>query len=86
MKVSRTESPQPERSEQIPTKAAAVAAALAAGDGGSFGGGEGRKGEIYKLRSFWDTASRGLTTFVTPKPHFRTNPSDHGKASSNIAP
>ncbi|KZV28623.1 hypothetical protein F511_38454 [Dorcoceras hygrometricum] len=33
-----------------------------------------------------DTASRGLTTFVTPKPHFQTNPSDHGKASSNIAP
>ncbi|KZV49136.1 hypothetical protein F511_43363 [Dorcoceras hygrometricum] len=30
-------------------------------------------------------ASRGLTTFVTPKPQFRTNPSDHGKASSNIA-
>ncbi|KZV35916.1 hypothetical protein F511_36601 [Dorcoceras hygrometricum] len=49
-------------------------------------GGEKRKGEIYKLRSFWDTASRGLATFVTPKPHFRTNPSDHGKASSNIAP
>ncbi|KZV27996.1 auxin response factor 2 [Dorcoceras hygrometricum] len=44
----------------------------------------GRK-EKYKLKSFWDTASRGLTTFVTPKPHFRTNPSDHGKASSNIA-
>ncbi|KZV17558.1 hypothetical protein F511_34155 [Dorcoceras hygrometricum] len=35
---------------------------------------------------FRDTASRGLTTFVTPKSHFRTNPSDHGKASSNIAP
>ncbi|KZV27115.1 hypothetical protein F511_28512 [Dorcoceras hygrometricum] len=35
---------------------------------------------------FRDTSSRGLTTFVTPKPHFRTNPSDHGKASSNIAP
>ncbi|KZV21434.1 hypothetical protein F511_18671 [Dorcoceras hygrometricum] len=34
---------------------------------------------------FRDTASRGLKTFVTPKPHFRTNPSDHGKASSNIA-
>ncbi|KZV32090.1 hypothetical protein F511_25214 [Dorcoceras hygrometricum] len=31
---------------------------------------------------FRDTASRGLTTFVTPKPHFRTNPSDHGKASA----
>ncbi|KZV57385.1 coiled-coil domain-containing protein 94 [Dorcoceras hygrometricum] len=31
---------------------------------------------------FRDTASRGLTTFVTPKPHFRTNQSDHGKAST----
>ncbi|KZV45777.1 hypothetical protein F511_36036 [Dorcoceras hygrometricum] len=37
-------------------------------DGGG-GGGEERK-EKYKLKSFWDTASRGLTTFVTPKPHF----------------
>ncbi|KZV37467.1 hypothetical protein F511_14883 [Dorcoceras hygrometricum] len=29
-----------------------------------------------------DTANRGLTKFANPKPHFRTNPSDHGKASS----
>ncbi|KZV47783.1 hypothetical protein F511_34444 [Dorcoceras hygrometricum] len=52
-------------------------------DGGSVGGGQrrrggdgvGRRGEErkgeYKLKSFWDKASRGLTTFVTPKPHFR---------------
>ncbi|KZV49995.1 hypothetical protein F511_39829 [Dorcoceras hygrometricum] len=33
-----------------------------------------------------DTASRGPTTIVTPKSQFRTDPSDHGKASSNIAP
>ncbi|KZV23023.1 hypothetical protein F511_15882 [Dorcoceras hygrometricum] len=30
--------------------------------------------------------SFGLTIFVTPKTHFRTYPSDHGKSSSNIAP
>ncbi|KZV58081.1 putative serine/threonine-protein kinase Cx32, chloroplastic-like [Dorcoceras hygrometricum] len=35
---------------------------------------------------FRDTASRGPTTCVTPKTHFRTNPSDHAKAPSNIAP
>ncbi|KZV19808.1 hypothetical protein F511_29597 [Dorcoceras hygrometricum] len=35
---------------------------------------------------FRDTASRGLTTFATPKSQFRTDPSDHGKAPSNIAP
>ncbi|KZV57722.1 formin-like protein 7 [Dorcoceras hygrometricum] len=35
---------------------------------------------------FRDTASRGPTTIATPKTHFRTDPSDHGKAPSNIAP
>ncbi|KZV28730.1 hypothetical protein F511_31044 [Dorcoceras hygrometricum] len=34
---------------------------------------------------FRDTASRGSTTIVTPKSQFRTYPSDHGKAPSNIA-
>ncbi|KZV46643.1 hypothetical protein F511_12957 [Dorcoceras hygrometricum] len=33
-----------------------------------------------------DTASRGLTTIATPKSQFRTDPSDHGNAPSNIAP
>ncbi|KZV50703.1 hypothetical protein F511_19615 [Dorcoceras hygrometricum] len=33
-----------------------------------------------------DTASRGPTTIVTPKSQFRTCPTDHGKAPSNIAP
>ncbi|KZV35620.1 thylakoid lumenal 29 kDa protein, chloroplastic [Dorcoceras hygrometricum] len=69
-KISRTEYPRRNGQNEI-------------SDGGGGDGGEERKN---KLRSFWDTASRGLTTFVTPKPHFRTNPSDHGKASSNIAP
>ncbi|KZV42293.1 DNA topoisomerase 3-alpha [Dorcoceras hygrometricum] len=32
-----------------------------------------------------DTASRGPTTIVTPKSQFRTDPSDYGKAPSNIA-
>ncbi|KZV21953.1 protein MADS AFFECTING FLOWERING 5 [Dorcoceras hygrometricum] len=32
-----------------------------------------------------DTASRGPTTIVAPESQFRTCPSDHGKASSNIA-
>ncbi|KZV24064.1 hypothetical protein F511_24371 [Dorcoceras hygrometricum] len=40
---------------------------------------------LYDPQWFKDTASRGPTTCVTPKPHFRTSPSDHGKASSNIA-
>ncbi|KZV23506.1 serine/threonine-protein phosphatase 7 long form [Dorcoceras hygrometricum] len=35
---------------------------------------------------FRDTTSRGLITFVTLQTHFRTYPSNHGKASSNIAP
>ncbi|KZV26675.1 hypothetical protein F511_33097 [Dorcoceras hygrometricum] len=35
---------------------------------------------------FRNTASRGPTTIVTPKSQFRTCPSDHGKAPSNIAP
>ncbi|KZV44995.1 hypothetical protein F511_26552 [Dorcoceras hygrometricum] len=35
---------------------------------------------------FRDTASRGPTTIAAPKPQFRTCPSDHGKAPSNIAP
>ncbi|KZV33866.1 hypothetical protein F511_24500 [Dorcoceras hygrometricum] len=33
-----------------------------------------------------DTASRGPTTIVAPGSQFRTCPTDHGKASSNIAP
>ncbi|KZV31436.1 hypothetical protein F511_39794 [Dorcoceras hygrometricum] len=33
---------------------------------------------------FRDTASRGLTTIVTPKSQFRTNPSDHGPFNTNI--
>ncbi|KZV18561.1 hypothetical protein F511_13482 [Dorcoceras hygrometricum] len=33
-----------------------------------------------------DTASRGPTTIVAPESQFRTCPSDHGKASRNIAP
>ncbi|KZV32448.1 hypothetical protein F511_15706 [Dorcoceras hygrometricum] len=33
-----------------------------------------------------DTASRGPTTIAAPESQFRTCPSDHGKASSNIAP
>ncbi|KZV25258.1 hypothetical protein F511_12494 [Dorcoceras hygrometricum] len=35
---------------------------------------------------FRDTASRGTTTIATPKSQIRTDPSDHGKAPSNIAP
>ncbi|KZV29055.1 hypothetical protein F511_15146 [Dorcoceras hygrometricum] len=35
---------------------------------------------------FRDTASRGPTTIVTSKSQFRTCPTDHGKAPSNIAP
>ncbi|KZV56782.1 hypothetical protein F511_19441 [Dorcoceras hygrometricum] len=35
---------------------------------------------------FRDTASRGHTTVATPKTHFRTDPSDHGKAPSKIDP
>ncbi|KZV18483.1 putative glycerol-3-phosphate acyltransferase 2-like [Dorcoceras hygrometricum] len=35
---------------------------------------------------FRDTASHGPTTIVPPKSQFRTCPSDHGKAPSNIAP
>ncbi|KZV48337.1 hypothetical protein F511_24443 [Dorcoceras hygrometricum] len=33
-----------------------------------------------------DTASRGPTTIAAPKSQFRTDPLDHGKAPSNIAP
>ncbi|KZV33537.1 hypothetical protein F511_18100 [Dorcoceras hygrometricum] len=33
---------------------------------------------MFPTNETWDTASRGITTFVTPKPHFRTNTSDHG--------
>ncbi|KZV33525.1 hypothetical protein F511_08605 [Dorcoceras hygrometricum] len=42
-------------------------------------------GPIYTV-SNRDTASRGLTTIATPKSQFRTDPSDQGKAPSNIAP
>ncbi|KZV23050.1 auxin transport protein BIG [Dorcoceras hygrometricum] len=38
------------------------------------------------ISSTRDTASRGLTTIVTPKSQFRIDSSDHGKAPSNIAP
>ncbi|KZV39384.1 hypothetical protein F511_30604 [Dorcoceras hygrometricum] len=33
-----------------------------------------------------DTASRGPTTIAAPESQFRTCPTDHGKASSNITP
>ncbi|KZV53975.1 hypothetical protein F511_37038 [Dorcoceras hygrometricum] len=66
----------PERSERDFRRRRRAAEASAAGGDGGGGGGEERK-EKYKLKSFWDTAIRGLTTFVTPKPHFRTNPLDH---------
>ncbi|KZV56692.1 hypothetical protein F511_40181 [Dorcoceras hygrometricum] len=66
----------PERSEQVRRRRRRAATVT--------WGGEERKGNIAE--ELLDTASRGLTTFVTPKPHFRTNPSDHGKASSNIVP
>ncbi|KZV36961.1 interactor of constitutive active ROPs 3-like [Dorcoceras hygrometricum] len=57
-------------------------AATAAAHGG---GGERREGrEACDLLG--DTASRGPTTIVTPESKFRTCPTDHGKASSNIAP
>ncbi|KZV56841.1 hypothetical protein F511_21406 [Dorcoceras hygrometricum] len=38
------------------------------------------------VSSVRDTASRGPTTIVAPESQFRTCPTDHGKASSNIAP
>ncbi|KZV57795.1 hypothetical protein F511_27365 [Dorcoceras hygrometricum] len=65
--------------EQIPAR----------GGGGGDGGGRRRRYEgeegaaVLRAR---DTASRGPTTIVAPKSQFRTCPTDHGKASSNIAP
>ncbi|KZV32048.1 hypothetical protein F511_38406 [Dorcoceras hygrometricum] len=56
----------------------------AARGGGGREGGEG-KGAALCSR-VWDTASRRPTTIVTPKSQFRTDPSDQGKAPSNIAP
>ncbi|KZV16964.1 hypothetical protein F511_35402 [Dorcoceras hygrometricum] len=47
---------------------------------------ESRNQYLCDPQWFRDTASHGPTTCVTPKPQFRTDPSDHGKASSNIAP
>ncbi|KZV30381.1 hypothetical protein F511_26065 [Dorcoceras hygrometricum] len=41
---------------------------------------------MIETSSITDTASRDPTTIVTPKSQFRTCPSDHGKAPSNIAP
>ncbi|KZV49988.1 endoribonuclease Dicer2 [Dorcoceras hygrometricum] len=54
------------------------------GGGGGGGGGvfEERRGRLV----LGDTASRGPTTIVAPESQFRTCPTDHGKASSNIAP
>ncbi|KZV43613.1 hypothetical protein F511_00164 [Dorcoceras hygrometricum] len=47
----------------------------------------GEGGAALKMEArVWDTASRGPTTIVTPKSQFRTCPSDHGKAPSNIVP
>ncbi|KZV42495.1 villin-3-like [Dorcoceras hygrometricum] len=42
--------------------------------------------ERREAASTRDTASRGPTTIVAPESQFRTCPTDHGKASSNIAP
>ncbi|KZV47766.1 hypothetical protein F511_23271 [Dorcoceras hygrometricum] len=47
---------------------------------------ESRNQYLCDPQWFRDTASRGPTTCVTPKPHFRTSPSDNGKAPSNITP
>ncbi|KZV14394.1 hypothetical protein F511_17695 [Dorcoceras hygrometricum] len=44
---------------------------------------ERRGGACFRVR---DTASRGPTIIAAPESQFRTCPSDHGKASSNIAP
>ncbi|KZV33459.1 hypothetical protein F511_12973 [Dorcoceras hygrometricum] len=55
----------------VGTRFPTAATASTAGDDDDSGGGEERK-EKYKLKSFWDTACRWLTTFVTSKPHFRT--------------
>ncbi|KZV30261.1 hypothetical protein F511_38844 [Dorcoceras hygrometricum] len=60
--------------------AAAAGGARAVGDGEVW-----RRGWDGYLEDR-DTASRGPTTIVTPKSQFRTCPSDHGKAPSNIAP
>ncbi|KZV41401.1 hypothetical protein F511_34639 [Dorcoceras hygrometricum] len=54
--------------------------------GGGGGGGGGERGEGRRRLTLGDTASRGPTTIVTPESQFRTCPTDHGKASSNIAP
>ncbi|KZV46845.1 hypothetical protein F511_08606 [Dorcoceras hygrometricum] len=55
-------------------------------DGGATAS-DGREVEVEKrAASARDTASCGPTTIVTPKSQFRTDPSDHGKAPSNIAP
>ncbi|KZV27840.1 very-long-chain 3-oxoacyl-CoA reductase 1-like [Dorcoceras hygrometricum] len=44
-------------------------------------------GNQYLCNPQWfrDTTSHEITIFVTPKTHFRTYPSNHGKSSSNIA-
>ncbi|KZV43598.1 hypothetical protein F511_44779 [Dorcoceras hygrometricum] len=47
---------------------------------------ESRSQYLCDPQWFRDTASREPTTIATPKTHFRTDPSDHGKAPSNIAP
>ncbi|KZV40462.1 hypothetical protein F511_35931 [Dorcoceras hygrometricum] len=53
------------------------------GGGGAIG--EGKEAAVFSTR-VRDTASRGPTTVVAPESQFRTCPTDHGKASSNIAP
>ncbi|KZV32687.1 hypothetical protein F511_26700 [Dorcoceras hygrometricum] len=55
-----------------------------AATGGAWG--DGREECLYDPQWFRDIASRGLTIIATPKSQFRTDPSDHGKAPSNIAP
>ncbi|KZV39379.1 hypothetical protein F511_36792 [Dorcoceras hygrometricum] len=47
---------------------------------------ESRNQYLCDPQWFRDTASREPTTCATPKPHFQTSPSNHGKAPSNIAP
>ncbi|KZV41991.1 hypothetical protein F511_16939 [Dorcoceras hygrometricum] len=41
---------------------------------------------VIETSPITDTASRGPITIANPKSQFRTDPSDHGKAPSNIAP
>ncbi|KZV36979.1 L-ascorbate oxidase-like [Dorcoceras hygrometricum] len=61
------------------------AAAERGGGGGGGRAGGGVEREVFR-RWGGDTASRGPTTIVTTKSQFRTDPSDHGKAPSNIVP